>query len=93
MKISEVTTDLLINYCNAYEEDEVLLGVFKDSGISYIKKYTGLADEEIDESEDITIALLILVAGMFDCRSVEVDKTNVNVMLDSILNLHSKNLI
>lgn len=93
MKISEVTIDLLINYCNAYEEDEVLLEVFKDSGISYIKKYTGLTDEEIDESEDITIALLILVAGMFDCRSVEVDKTNVNVMLDNILNLHSKNLI
>lgn len=93
MKISEITTDFLIEYCNAYEEDGKILEVFKNASISYIKSYTGLADEEIEEMDDITVALLILVAGMFDCRSIEADKGNVNVILDSVLNMHSKNLL
>ena len=93
MKISEVTTDFLIDYCNAYEEDKTVIEAFKDASKSYIKSYTGLTNEEIEEMEDITVALLILVAGMFDCRSIEADKSNVNVILDSLLSMHSKNLI
>ena len=93
MKINEVTTDFLIEYCNAYEEDGKILEVFKDASISYIKSYTGLTDEEIEKMDDITVALLILVSGMFDCRSIEADKGNVNVILETMLNMHSKNLL
>ena len=93
MKISEITTDFLIEYCNVYEEDGKIHEAFKDASISYIKNYTGLTDEEIEEMDDITVALLILVSGMFDCRSIEADKGNVNVILDSMLNMHSKNLL
>lgn len=93
MKINEVTTDLLINYCNAYEEDATLLEIFKDASISHIKSHTGLSDTEINSLDDLTVALLVLVSGMFDSRSIEADKGKVNLILDSILGLHSKNLV
>ncbi|SFC15004.1 head-tail connector protein [Clostridium uliginosum] len=93
MKINEVTTELLINYCNAYEEDSGLLEIFKDASINYIKSYTGLTIEEMNSMDDLTIALLVLVSGMFDNRSIEADKSNINLILDSILGLHSKNLV
>ena len=93
IKINEVNIDLLIEYCNAYEEDKLLLEISKDASISYIKSYTGLTDEEINTMDDITVALLVLISGIFDSRSIEADKSNVNVILDSILSMHSKNLI
>lgn len=61
IKINEVKTDLLINYCNAYDEDKQLLEIFKDASIDYIKSYTGLKDEEINTKNDLTIALLVLI--------------------------------
>nr|DAV95529.1 MAG TPA: tail connector protein [Caudoviricetes sp.] len=93
MKVNEIETEFLIDYCNAYEEDSRVLEVFKDASISYIKSYTGLTEEEMMVMDDITVALLVLVNGMFDSRSIEADKSNVNVILDSILSMHSKNLI
>ncbi|MGN2369383.1 head-tail connector protein [Clostridium cagae] len=93
IKINEVTADLLMNYCNAYDEDKPLLEIFKDASIDYIKSYTGLKDEEINSKNDLTVALLVLVSGMFDNRSIEVDKDKVNLILDGILELHSKNLV
>ncbi len=93
IKINEVKTDLLINYCNAYDEDKQLLEIFKDASVDYIKSYTGLTDEEINTKNDLTVALLVLVNGMFDNRSIEADKDKVNLILDGILGLHSKNLV
>ncbi|NFH99469.1 phage gp6-like head-tail connector protein [Clostridium botulinum] len=93
IKINEVKTELLVNYCNAYDEDKQLLEIFKDASVDYIKSYTGLTDEEINNKNDLTIALLVLVSGMFDSRSIEADKTNINLILDSILGLHSRNLV
>lgn len=93
MKINEVTTDLIMNYCNAYEEDKPLLEIFKDASVQYIKSHTGLTVDEMNVLDDLTIALLVLVNGMFDSRSIECNKDKVNLILDSILGLHSKNLV
>ncbi|MFT8349472.1 head-tail connector protein [Clostridium saccharoperbutylacetonicum] len=93
IKINEVTTDVLINYCNAYEEDKQLLEIFKDASVQYIKSHTGLTNEEMNVLDDLTVALLVLVSGMFDSKSLECSKDKVNLILDSILGLHSKNLV
>ncbi len=93
MKISLLTDGIIIKYCNAYEEDIDLLTLFKESAIGYIKGYTGLDDIQLDSYEDITLALLVLIADMYDNRSVQVDKDNVNPILDSILFMHSTNLL
>ena len=41
----------------------------------------------------ITIALLVLVGDMYDNRQMYVDKANINRTADTILGMHSVNLI
>jgi len=93
MKISELTDAIIIKYCNAYAEEIDLLTLFKESAISYIKGQTGLTDIEIDTYEDLTLALLILICDMFDNRTVQVDKDKINLVLESIMYMHSTNLL
>ena len=93
MKINEITTELMLNYCNAYEEDTDLILLFKDAGVSYIKTYTGLDEEKINEHDDLSIALLVLINDMYENRSIECDKGKCNSILDNILGAHSINLI
>ncbi len=93
MKISSLTNEIIIKYCNAYEEDIDLLILFKESAISYIKGQTGLDDIQLDSYEDITLALLTLISDMYDNRSIQVEKNNFNQIIDSILFMHSSNLL
>ena len=93
MKISLLTNEIIIKYCNAYEEDIDLLTLFKDSAISYIKGKTGLDDIQLDDYEDMTLAVLTLISDMYDNRSIQVDKSNINQIIDSILFMHSTNLL
>lgn len=93
MKISSLTNDIIIKYCNAYEEDIDLLILFKESAISYIKGQTGLDDIQLNSYEDITLALLTLISDMYDNRSIQVEKNNFNKIIDSILFMHSTNLL
>jgi len=37
--------------------------------------------------------VFVLVSDMYDNRAYYVDKTNMNLLVESILNLHSTNLI
>ena len=63
MKVSEITTEVLIDYCNAYPEDTKMLEIFKEGAISYIKNYTGI--EDLDKYEEMTLALLVLINEKF----------------------------
>ena len=97
MKISEVTTEALIDYLRideATEIEESEIERMKASSISFISGYTGLSEAELDEYEDLTQALFVLVADMFDNRNMQTDKAvNVNKMVDRILGMHSVNLL
>ena len=93
-KVSDITTTDLADYIRLDEvtTDETntlnnLLSVAK----TYIKKYTGVAD--LDESEDFVICVFILVQDMWDNRTLYVDNTNLNKTVESILGLHSVNLL
>ena len=74
-----------------YREDEMQR--ILDSAKGYIRSYTGLTDEEIDTHADLLIALLVLCQDMYDNRSMYVDKSNVNRVVESILNMHRVNLL
>lgn len=97
MKVSEITTNELISYCNAYDDEqthkelELILIAVK----AYIKNYTGLDDEGLDEYEDIPLAVMVLVNEMYDNRSYSTNMTvNVlNPVVESILNMHRRNLL
>ena len=97
MTISEVTTQDLIDYLridDATEIEESEIERMKQSSVSFIIGYTGLSETELDDFEDLTQALFVLVADMFDNRNMQSDKSvNVNKMVDRILGMHSVNLL
>ena len=73
--------------------DVTLLNAIKKAAIEYCKSQTGLAEIEIDKHEDITVAVLALISDMWDNRSMSVQKSNVNRVVDSILGMHRTNLV
>lgn len=98
MKVSELTIPIIANYCRIMDDDvtdseNLSLEAMKIAAISYARSYTGLSDLEMERHEDITIAILTLVADMYDNRSMIVDKNNVNRTADVILSMHAKNLL
>lgn len=93
MKVSEVQPVDLAEFMRLddYREDEMQR--ILDSAKAYIRDYTGLTDEEVDTHADFLAALLVLCQDMNDNRSMYVDKSNVNRVVESILNMHRVNLL
>ena len=60
---------------------------------AYVRSYTGLTDGEMDEHEDLAIAVLVLCADLYENRLTTVDTANVNRTVSCILGMHCKNLI
>lgn len=95
-KVSEVTAADLAEYLRVGEvtpSEEGFLSTIIGAAKSYMCKYTGLTAEQLDESSDIVIALLVLCQDMYDNRSMYVDSANVNQAVQSILDMHSVNLL
>jgi hypothetical protein len=63
------------------------------AAIAYCVGYTGLTNEELDNHEDITIAVLTLISDMWDNRSMTVDRANINRVVDTILGMYCINLL
>lgn len=100
MKLSEINKSDVIEYLKLegelYQEDSAgerqLFAVMK-AAHDYILEYTGLSEERADGHEDFYIAYMVLCQDMIDNRSFYVDKNNVNRVVDSILAMHSENLL
>ena len=98
LKVSQITNKELADYLRlTYEylsesekqELDVMLNVSK----KFITSYTGLTIEEVDEHEDFVIVVYVLVEDMYDTRSMYVDKSNLNKVVETILGMHSINLL
>lgn len=94
--ISQITPNDLADYlriCEVTEDDlatlATLLGVAKD----YVSKYTGQTLAKLDTLKDVIIVVFLLVQDMYDNRALYVDSANVNKVVESILGLHSVNLL
>lgn len=94
MKISDVTVEIIKQYANIYHnEDDNLISSILTAAKSYIKNYTGLSDEQMNQKEDLTIALMVLCNDMYDNRAFTVEDSKVNSVIKSILDMHSINLL
>lgn len=96
MKVSEVTRDVVADFCRIIPEDQTetelaTLDAMTAAAKQYCIGYTGLTEAELDEHEDITIAMLVLVSDMYDNRQMYVDKANINRTADTILGMHCVN--
>lgn len=100
MKISEATPEYAAAYLRLApdEYDVNMLQAIMDAAKQYIINVTGLPEssedgDSIDSYPDLTIAFLVLCQDMYDNRSMYVDQQNVNKVVDSILGMHSRNLL
>ncbi len=95
-KVSEITVDSLKNYLrlsDITEEDKKYLETIIKVAIDYIKNNTGLNDKELEQYNDLVIVVYVLCQDMYDTRTYYVDNNNVNKVVQSILDMHSRNLL
>lgn len=96
-KISEIVVDDIIDYLRISETSEkekkylkTILNISKE----YIRKYTGYDKiDDLDKYPDLVIVVFVLCQSMYDDRAYYIDNTNVNKVVQSILDLHSRNLL
>lgn len=95
MKVSEIQVSDVANYLRLEEGEysEVELANLLSVAKKFIKSYTGLTDEQIDDHEDFYIVVMILCQDMYDNRSYYVEKNNLNKVVETILGMHSINLL
>lgn len=93
-KVSQITASDVADYIRVAEltEEETntinnLLTISKN----FILKYTGVDD--LDNYPDFIIVVFILCQDMWDNRTLYVDNENLNKVVDTILGMHSVNLL
>lgn len=95
-KVSDITTSDVQNYLRISElseADKRYLETIKNVAIDFIKNNTGVDDETIDKYADFVIVVYVLCQDMYDTRSYYVDGNNVNKVVQTILDMHSRNLL
>ena len=93
-KVSDITYSDLADYIRLSEvtaDDQNTLNNLLSVAKSFISNYTGQSD--LDNFPDFVIVVFILCQDMWDNRSLYVDKTNLNKVVDTILGMHSINLL
>lgn len=60
---------------------------------AYISGYTGHAVDKLDDYQDFVIVVFIICQDMYDNRTLYVEKANVNRVVETILGMHSVNLL
>ena len=98
MKVSEIAVKNLADYLKldyqSLSEEEILeLAAFLQASQSFISDYTGLTPTQIDAHETFVIAVYVLAQDMYDNRTLYVDKSNLNRVVETILGMHSVNLL
>ena len=93
-KVSEITIEYLANYLRIYDVDQDVTDELQtciNTATAFIKSYTGQPD--IDKFPEFVQAALLLCQDAYDTRTLYVGKSNVNKAIESILDLHSVNLL
>lgn len=97
-KVSEITVYDIANYIRLSEVSDIEkeeLQMYLNIAKNYISNYTGIPEtgegENLDTYSDFIIVVFILCQDMYDNRSMYVDSTNINKVVQTILDMHSRN--
>lgn len=103
MKVSELTIEdvarfLRLDFDDLTREEKQDLQIMLEASIEYISDYTGIpkvskTEKCLDDYKKFVLCVNVLCQDMYDNRSYYVDKNNVNKVVESILNMHSINLV
>lgn len=95
-KVSDITVESVAEYLRldeVSEEEKNTLTMLISIATSFIKSYTGLDDAGVDKYPEFVIVVLILCQDMWDNRTMYVDGKDLNNTVQSILAMHSVNLL
>lgn len=96
MKVSELKVEDLISHAREDGTDQEVVKSFEKllpASKSYIKNYTGLTLEEIDNIEEFPIVVMVLANEMYENRLLTVEDDKVSSYIKSILDMNSVNLL
>jgi hypothetical protein len=98
MTVSEITVQDIAFYLkldfNSLSQQEIAeLQVMLGSAKHFLTEYTGLSQANLDNHEDFVIAVYVLCQDMYDTRTMYVEKPNENKVVETILKMHSVNLL
>ena len=91
-KVSEITTKDIAEYIRLdeiSETDEQQLSTFLTVAKNYISNYTALDD--LDEYADLVIVVYTLCQDMYDNRALYTGESNPNKVVQTILDMHTRN--
>lgn len=95
-KVSDITVKCVADYLRldeVAESENDTLAMLISIAISFIKSYTGLDDDGVDKYPEFVIVVLVLCQDMWDNRTMYVDSKDLNNTVQSILAMHSVNLL
>lgn len=95
-KVSDIKVEDIADYLRIDEltdGDKQTLNNLLEIAKKYIESYTGRSEQELDNYQDFVIVALVLVQDMYDNRTMYVDSTNLNTVVETILGMHSVNLL
>lgn len=99
MKVSEITVADIADYLRIMpgdldETEKKTMEGFLEAAKSYVMSYTGLTEAEVDTYPDIVPAVCCLAGDFYTNRDMTLAvKGNSNRTIESILNMHSVNLL
>lgn len=100
-KVSEITVNDIANYIRLTEvsdEEKKELEIYLKVAKNYISNYTGIPEtsttdgaETLDSYADFIIVVYVLCQDMYDNRAMYVDGKNINRVVQTILDMHTRN--
>lgn len=95
-KVSDITYSDLADYIRLDEvttDDQNTLNNYLAVSKAFIANYTGVGADNLDNYPDFVQVVFVLCQDMWDNRTLYVDKTNLNMMVEAILGLHRVNFL
>ena len=97
IKVQDIAEYLRIGEVSESEASQ--LDTFLTVAKNYCASYTGIpleaesGKESLDDFPDVVIAVYVLVQDMYDNRSMYVDSNNVNRVVQTVLDMHTRNYL
>ena len=101
-KVSEITTRDVADYLRLTEYEESDIETYLNIAKNYISNYTGIPEwdeyeydddedvETLDSYADFVIVVYVLCQDMYDNRSMYVNGGNINKVVQTILDMHTR---
>lgn len=97
-KVSEIAVQDIADYIRVGEYEDRELETYLNVAKNYISNYTGIPVESnekdaetLDSFADFIIVVYVLCQDMYDNRSMYVNSTNINKVVQTILDMHTRN--